>query len=328
VTPPVVLTVAGTDSGGGAGVAADLATFGALGVYGALVVTALTAQDTTGVHAVHPVPADMVAAQLDAVFADLSPAVIKTGMLGSAEVVAMLADRVVRSRARHSAPSTARLVVDPVLRASTGAALADDAVLTAYRDVLLPLATVVTPNAAEARALLGLAVDDPLPAPELAARLAALTSAVVVTGGPEVAAQRHRDRSSEQPQPMTSEEAPAQRHRDRSPEQPQPMTPARCTDWLAVAGGGPPIPIEHPAVTTDNDHGTGCTYASALAAHLARGADLATAAGRAAAYVTAQLHLSATWDLGLGRGPVAHIVAHTVAHQSENKPPHTEEIPT
>lgn len=171
--PPVVLCVAGTDSGGAAGLAADLATVAALGAHGACVVTAVTAQDTTGVHAVHPVPAGVVAAQLAAVLEDLPVSAVKTGMLGSAEVVDLLARRLA------GGPP---VVVDPVLVATSGAVLGDEEVVAAYRELLLPACAVVTPNPAEARALLG----QELPAQQAAAALAELGCAAVVTGGPDL----------------------------------------------------------------------------------------------------------------------------------------------
>jgi len=217
-TPPVVLSIAATDPSGGAGLAADLATFAALGVHGTCVVTAVTVQDTTAVHAIHPVPLAIVAQQLDAVLTDLDPAVVKTGMLGSAAVVRLVADRC-RDR---------RLVVDPVLRASTGASLADADVIAAYRDHLLPVATVATPNAEEHEVL----------------------------GRPE----------------------------------------------------GPHIAITHGGdLLTTNDHGTGCTHASALAAYLALGWPLADALLAADTFVARQLEIGLAWDLGRGRGPVPHI---------------------
>jgi hydroxymethylpyrimidine/phosphomethylpyrimidine kinase len=226
MTPPVVLTIAAIDPGGGAGTAADLATFAALGVHGACVVTAITVQDTTGVHAVHPVPVDVVAAQLAAVLDDLPVAVIKTGMLATTETVVCLSTRL-------GAFSGARplLVVDPVLRATTGATLATDEVLAAYQRHLLPIADVVTPNEDELEAL----------------------------GRPD-------------------------------------------HPGVIVTRGGP--------IDTTNDHGTGCTYSSAVAAHLAHGADIDTAAARAATSVSQQLTLGKDWDLGRGRGPVAHVHPH------------------
>lgn len=218
MTPPVVLTIAATDSGGGAGIAADLATFAALGVHGTCVVTAVTAQDTTAVHAVHPVPLDVVAAQLDAVLDDLDPAVVKTGVLGSADVVRLVAERC----------AGRTLVVDPVLRATTGATFADAEVVAAYREHLVPIATVLTPNEEE----------------------------LVTLGRPDGAN-------------------------------------------ILVTRGGP--------ISTANDHGTGCTFASALAAFLALGAP--DPAGRAHAFVARQLRTSQDWELGRGRGPVAHLIS-------------------
>jgi hydroxymethylpyrimidine/phosphomethylpyrimidine kinase len=169
MSPLVALTVAGTDSGGAAGVAADLTTFAALGVHGACVVTAVTAQDTTGVSAVHLVPAEMVGQQLRAVLDDLPVAVVKTGMLGTAEVVRLVAELSARLP----------LVVDPVLVATSGAVLGGDEVAAAYLRDLFPVAAVITPNAAEARTLLG--VDDP--PGRLAEALARCGPTVVVTGG-------------------------------------------------------------------------------------------------------------------------------------------------
>lgn len=250
-TPPVVLTVAGTDSGGAAGIAADLATVGHLGGHGACVVSAVTAQDTLGVRAVHPVPLDVVEAQLDAVFDDLPVASVKTGMLGSAEVVALVARRV---RA-----AGVPLVVDPVLVATSGATLGDAGVVRAYLDHLLPVATVCTPNLDEATALVGRCGS----ARELAGALAELGHTSLVTGGES------------------------------------------GQDWLTVPGACP-VEIAHRSVATTNDHGTGCTHSSALATHLAHGRSLPEAAALAAAYTAHQLAVSQPWDLGRGRGPVAH----------------------
>lgn len=248
MNPPVVLTVAGTDSGGAAGIAADLTTFAALGVHGACVVTAVTAQDTTGVRAVHPVPRDMVAAQLDAVLEDLDPVAVKTGMLATPDVVRLVAERC----------AGRILVVDPVVVATSGAVLASAEVVRAYREHLLPVATVSTPNADE----------DDLLAP-----------------GPSVTVVR---------------------------------TGSGGVDVLRRPGH-PPERIPHPWVTTQNDHGTGCTYSAALAAHLAHGRSLSDAARLAASYTVGQLELARDWTLGRGRGPVAHLHVPT--------PPPTQGVP-
>lgn len=237
MTPPVVLSIAATDSGGGAGLAADLATFSELGVHGACVVTAVTAQDTLAVLAIHRVPVDVVAAQLDAVLADLPVAAIKTGMLADPEVVRLVAERC------RGIP----LVVDPVLRTTTGAELASPRVVRAYREHLLPVATVVTPNAAEAGVLGQLSVP-------------------VVRTGSESGA-----------------------------------------DVLDVPGA-PTEPFRHASVATSNDHGTGCTFSAALAAYLGLGIDLPGAVRLAGTFTASHLIMSQSWDLGRGRGPIAHTV--------------------
>ncbi|MGZ4437255.1 MAG: bifunctional hydroxymethylpyrimidine kinase/phosphomethylpyrimidine kinase [Nocardioides sp.] len=254
-TPPVVLSVAGSDSGGAAGLAADLATLAALGVHGACAVTAVTAQDTTGVHAVVPIAAADVAAQVEAVLADLPVAAAKTGMLGSAEVARVAADLL----------GHLPLVVDPVLVATSGATLGGDDVAAAYRDVLLPRATVTTPNRDEALALTGLDAD--LPDETIALALQGICRSVVLTGGD-----------------------PAAR---------------TCRDVLVDERGRTTV-LEHPAVPTRNDHGTGCTFSAALAAQLARGLDVETAVRRSQAFVARALTTSQRWALGRGRGPVAH----------------------
>ncbi|MDT9594452.1 hydroxymethylpyrimidine/phosphomethylpyrimidine kinase [Nocardioides zeae] len=275
-TPLVALTVAGTDSGGAAGVAADLATFADHGHHGALAVSALTAQDTTAVRAVHVPPLAFLAAQVDAVLGDLPVAAVKTGMLGSPGAVRLVAERLA---ARPGRP----LVVDPVLVATSGAVLGDRDVAAAYRD-LLPHASVVTPNLDEARALLGLDPSDATPPALLAADLADRGCAVVLTGGPAPGA-----------------------------------APDRCIDHVAVPGR-PATRAVHPWVDTRNDHGSGCTFAAALAARLAGGparpghhdpADLVAAVEDAASYTAARLERSRAWRLGAGRGPVAHTSAPT-----------------
>ncbi|MPZ27944.1 MAG: bifunctional hydroxymethylpyrimidine kinase/phosphomethylpyrimidine kinase [Micromonosporaceae bacterium] len=173
MTPPVVLTIAGSDSGGGAGIQADLKTFAAQRCYGASVITAVTAQNTRAVTDVHPVPAATVASQLDAVLADLPVAAVKTGMLGSPEIAEVVAER-----ARSGA--LPNLVVDPVLVASTGYQLG----VVAAIERLLPYAVVITPNLAEAAALTGGPVGTPAEMAAAAAELAGHGPAhVVVTGG-------------------------------------------------------------------------------------------------------------------------------------------------
>ena len=259
-TPLVALTIAGVDSAGGAGVHADLRAFAAHGLHGATVVAALTAQSTHAIDAVHQVPAAFVGAQLDAVLGDLDVRATKTGFLGSADVVGVVADAAEAGRLRD-------LVVDPVLVTAAGSPLFPPDVQRALADRLLPRARVITPNRAEA----GLLVGRPLPTvadmEAAAVELLALgCGAVVVKGG---------DAEDEG---------------------------AEAVDVLAVAGGVERIAA--PRVDTPNDHGSGCSFAAAVAARLALGDDVAGAVRSAKAYVHRGLLGARTWRLGAGHGPI------------------------
>lgn len=259
---PNVLTIAGSDSGGGAGIQADLKTFSALGAYGASVITALTAQNTRGVTGVHAPDAAFVTAQLDAVFDDIRIDAVKIGMLANAAIVHAVADALRRFAPRF-------VVLDTVMISkSSHALLAPDAV-DALRDVLLPLATVVTPNLPEAAALLGDAAatteDDMVRQGHALLRTGA--RAVLMKGGhlPDAAA---------------------------SP------------DWLVDAAhtlrlGGTRVPV-------GNTHGTGCTLSSAIAALLPQQPDLDSAVREAKAYLTGAIAASGQLDVGHGVGPVHH----------------------
>lgn len=171
--PPGVVTIAGSDSGGGAGIQADLKTFAAFGVHGATVVTAVTAQSDRGVRAIHPVPADTVAAQIDAVFEDYEVAAVKIGMLGSAPTIAAVA----AGLTRHRPPF---VVLDPVLLATSGAPLLDAAGVTALVQQLLPMADLVTPNLPEAASLCG------EPIAQSGASLRQQADAILALGAPAV----------------------------------------------------------------------------------------------------------------------------------------------
>lgn len=176
MNPPVALTIAGSDSGGGAGLQADLRAFAALGVFGTSVVTAVTAQNTTAVTDVHVVPTSTVDAQLSAVLDDLPVAAVKTGMLATADLVGLVADRA----ADGALPN---LVVDPVLVSATGHRLLEDDAIATYRERLFPHAMVVTPNLIEAGVLVDRELatrDDALAA---AHEIAALGPAIVVVKG-------------------------------------------------------------------------------------------------------------------------------------------------
>ncbi len=255
----VALTIAGTDSGGGAGVAADLKAFEAHDLWGTCAITAVTAQNTLGVHATEAVSPELVRAQIGAVASDLGVAAAKTGMLATAEVAAAVA-RAVRDF------GIAPLVVDPVLVSTTGDRLFDEEGLDVLRERVLPLATVLTPNMAEAAALLGGGdVTDRSGMAEAADALAATGPAVVlVTGG-------H----------LTGDDA--------SP------------DCLAVAGEEP-VWLEGHRVESAGTHGSGCVLSAAVCAELARGMEPADAC--VAAKHFAERAIAAGVHLGAGTGAV------------------------
>ncbi len=176
---PIALTIAGSDSSGGAGIQADLKTFCALGIYGATVITALTAQNTRGVTAVHAVPAEFVIAQCEAVFSDLRVGAVKTGMLATRAIVVAVADALA---ARPALP----VVVDPVMVATSGDALLAGDAVAAVRDILMPRADLITPNLPEAAALLGvlrIASSEAEMQTQAEALLAAGARAVLIKGG-------------------------------------------------------------------------------------------------------------------------------------------------
>ena len=235
---PVALTVAGSDSGGGAGIQADLKTFHAFGVFGTSVITAVTAQNTRGVSAIHPIPLDVVARQIDAVATDLAPAAWKTGMLATAPLVATVAER---ARARALGP----YVMDPVMVATSGDRLLEQAAERSMLEELLPLATVVTPNLAEAEILAGMRVRTIEEMGEAARRLVELgAGAALVKGG-------HLE--------------------------------GDAVDLLW--DGVDQRIWRRRRIQTRHTHGTGCTLSAAIAAGLARGDDLVRAVDRGTRYV-------------------------------------------
>jgi hydroxymethylpyrimidine/phosphomethylpyrimidine kinase len=180
VAPPKAMTVAGSDSGGGAGIQADLKTFTAFGVYGTSALTAVTAQNTRGVFAVAEVPEEVIALQIDVVLDDIGANAVKTGMLSSASIVRTVADRL-------EAWGVERVVVDPVMVAKGGHPLLQETAVTALKERLLPLAAVVTPNIPEAEILSGQPIDSLETARDAARRIAALGPRIVVVKGGHLA---------------------------------------------------------------------------------------------------------------------------------------------
>ncbi len=264
-SPPRALTIAGSDSGGGAGIQADLKTFSALGVFGTSAITAITAQNTLGVTAVAEVPPEVISDQIEAVVSDIGVDAVKTGMLSSTAIVECVADAIKRLE-------LAPVVVDPVMVAATGAQLLQDDAVSSVRELLVPLASVITPNVPEAEVLTGIEIDTvddmELAGSELVSNGA---KAAVVKGG-------HLD--------------------DRT---------GRVTDVLVTKSGVERFTSIR--IDTTSNHGTGCTFASAIAAHLARGIDLTTAVDLSQRYVwNAMVN---ALPIGQGHGPLNHLYAHT-----------------
>ncbi|MEL6772521.1 MAG: bifunctional hydroxymethylpyrimidine kinase/phosphomethylpyrimidine kinase [Bacteroidota bacterium] len=258
-THPVALTIAGSDSGGGAGLQADLKAMHAHGVFGMSVVTAITAQNSQAVTAALDLPADLVQAQIDAVAGDFQVHAVKTGMLSSRVLIDAVADGI----ERHG---LGPVVVDPVMISKSGFALLKPDAVEAVKARMLPLARLATPNIHEAEALTGQAIGTLDEAQAAAAAIHAMgPRAVLVKGG-------HLDGEA---------------------------------DAVDVLYDGTTFAfLRSPRIDTPNTHGTGCTYASAIAAGLARGFDLATAVGRAKAYLTEAIRQALS--LGHGHGPVHH----------------------
>jgi len=268
---PKVLTIAGSDSGGGAGLQADLKVITALGGYGMSVITAITAQNTLGVTRIQDIDLDMVEAQIDAVLTDIGADIVKIGMLASPEIVRTVA----KALRRHGVK---RIVLDPVLRATSGASLGGDDTAQAIITELFPMASLVTPNMDEASLLLGRELNGPddfkLAAEEL---LAMGPLAILIKGG-------HLD-----------------------------ATHTQITDfllWHTLEDGlevTQSKAFKHYRVNTVNTHGTGCSLASAIATFLADGHDLSHAVAKSISYVEAGLEAGRFLSIGEGPGPLWHM---------------------
>ncbi len=258
---PRVLSIAGSDSGGGAGIQADLKTFAALGCYGMTAITALTAQNTRGVRSIHGVPPQMLRDQIDAVIEDIGADAVKIGMLHSPDIVQTVAEAI----DRHA---LTKVVLDPVMVATSGAVLIDNPAIAVLVRELFPRALVVTPNLDEASLLVGrpLATEQEMQAAaqELLAKGA---RAVLLKGG---------------------------------------HLPGDVVSDLLATQGGELHWMRGPRIPSPNTHGTGCTLSSAIAAYLALGKSLLEAVQSAHAYVRAAMEAGARVHTGAGSGPLNH----------------------
>ncbi len=259
-----ILSIAGSDPSGGAGIQADLKAFSARGTYGMAALTALTAQNTQGVTAVRLLPPDFVAEQIRAVFTDIRVDAVKIGMIGNAEI----AEAVAQALGTHRGIP---VVLDPVMIAKGGAALLDPEAVTALKEKLLPLATLVTPNLPEAAALTGTGEAQDRQAMAAQARaLNALGPAFALVKGGHLGGKTSPD---------------------------------------VLTGAGGETWFEAERTPTKNTHGTGCSLSSAIAAELAKGADPTQAVARAKAWLAEAVARAGELEVGHGHGPVHHFHA-------------------
>jgi hydroxymethylpyrimidine/phosphomethylpyrimidine kinase len=264
-----VLTIAGSDCGGGAGIQADLKTFSALGCYGMSAISALTAQNTLGVTGIHDISSEFIVDQINAVLDDIGTDAIKTGMLHRPEII----QKVSSALKSHN---VSNLVVDPVMFAKSGDKLLLDEAISALKEELIPLATVLTPNIPEAEALLGRKLESSDALPQAAEDLCALgPQAVIVKGG------HLKDSLSD--------------------------------DWLFVNNANfknKKLKLPGKRVDTENLHGAGCSFSAAIASFIALGKDIETAAQLSRDFISKAIEGGSHYKLGKGKGPVLHFYKH------------------
>jgi hydroxymethylpyrimidine/phosphomethylpyrimidine kinase len=268
-SPKKVLSIAGSDSGGGAGIQADLKTIAALGCYGLTAITALTAQNTQGVRAIHAPEPDFLRAQLDAVFEDIGADAVKIGMLHSPEIVAVVASALKRYQ-----PGV--VVLDPVMVATSGDRLITPQTQEHIVAELFPLATIVTPNLDELSWLIGATVDSWTQFEESAKALHAMGAKNVLVKGGHMKSPNLMDMLVE----FTAR--------------------PKAADAIAITE------IVKPRIHTQNLHGTGCTLSSAIACFLALGYPLKAAVKGAQDYVYQAISAAVAMRIGSGHGPVNH----------------------
>ena len=257
---PKAMTIAGSDSGGGAGIQADLKSFSANGVYGSSVITAITAQNTLGVHDVLELPVSLIESQIRAVMSDIGCDVIKTGMLSSSGIVETVAQTLGEFDLKNI-----NIVVDPVMKAKGGASLINDDAIETVKNTLIPMASVVTPNVPEAVELTNIDITDVDSAKKAALEIMNMGAGSVVVKGGHLEGQESQD--------------------------------------LYYDGKFFEI-FSSERIDTHNTHGTGCTFASAIAAGLAKGFSMLDAVFAAKEYVT--MAIKNNHDIGSGHGPVNH----------------------
>lgn len=286
---PRALTIAGSDSGGGAGIQADLKTFQELGVYGMSAITAITVQNTLGVHGVYPLPPEASAEQIEAVGSDLGVDALKTGMLFSADIIRMVAEQIRKF-------GWDKVVVDPVMIAKGGAELLRIEAVQALKEDLLPLALVVTPNIPEAEVLSGISIRSMGDRREAARRIRDLGAKIVVIKGGHDAGEDGEVGWSSESREHGAEKRGLSRNSDYH------QGSGQVVDL--VYDGKVFTELTGKRVHTVHTHGTGCTFSAAIAAGLAKGMTPLVAIANARAFI--QAAIEDVLNLGGGHGPTNH----------------------
>jgi hydroxymethylpyrimidine/phosphomethylpyrimidine kinase len=256
-----VLSIAGSDSGAGAGIQADLKTLSALGCYGTTAITAITSQNTQGIYDVLIVPVSHIQSQITAILDDIGTNAVKIGMLPTAEGILAISQLL-------QTYNTPNIVLDTIMVSSSGRNLLDDTALQAFKQNLIPIATLITPNIPEAENLLDVKITTSTDIENALKALQQLGCDNVLLKGGHQAGET-------------------------------------CTDTLLTADGTV-YEFSHPRIASRNTHGTGCTLSSAIAAYLAKGESLPKACEKAGNYVHKAIVLGADYVLGKGNGPLLH----------------------
>ena len=271
-----VLTIAGSDCSGGAGIQADIKTISALGCYAASAITAVTVQNTQGVTAVHAVPPEIVAGQIRAVMDDIKPKAVKIGMVNDAETIKAIADALADYDIEH-------IVVDPVMVSTSGSKLMQDDAIKVFIEKLLPMSTLITPNIYEAEILAGKKITDEDAMNDVAGEILSKGAEAVLIKGGHIEGDNKVDLLYNAIR----------------------KTEARSSEITMMIGDS----FESETVETRNTHGTGCTLSAAIASNLAMGLGINKAIDKAKYWLTSALIAGAEVEIGSGHGPVNHFYA-------------------
>ena len=267
-TYPKVLTIAGSDSGGGAGIQADIKAISATGSYAASAITAITVQNTLGVSAVHNVPVEIIKGQISAVLSDIGADAVKIGMLSTAELVLAVKESLVEA-------GVTNIVLDPVMVATSGDRLIDEDAVDVLAQELAPYARVLTPNIPEAQILAGEEIHSQAELPVVAEKLSKKVSSIAGRNVSVLMKAGH-------------------------------LEDDELVDYFYNAEEGHIVELRSKRVFSKNTHGTGCTLSSAFASYLAQGFGLDEAAVKAKEYISAAIEHGAEYEIGHGHGPVDH----------------------